>query len=95
MRRGSENLLTWPIFCVLSDRMGVVSSKRQVKEKGKGRWSPEKASTQGKEAPPLPPLVSDCCAQLEGWERGTRSSPARLVCSQHQRHLWTTRGTNK
>ncbi|XP_026943747.1 tyrosine-protein kinase Blk isoform X2 [Sagmatias obliquidens] len=37
--------------------MGVVSSKRQVKEKGKGRWSPEKASTQGKEAPPLPPLV--------------------------------------
>eukprot|EP00069_Balaena_mysticetus_P004467 bmy_17301T0 len=47
-------------------RMGVVSSKRQVKEKGKGRWSPVKASTQGKEAPPLPPLVSDCCAQLEG-----------------------------
>nr|XP_030735048.1 tyrosine-protein kinase Blk isoform X2 [Globicephala melas] len=37
--------------------MGVVSSKRQVKEKGKGRWSPVKASTQGKEAPPLPPLV--------------------------------------
>ncbi|TKC35601.1 hypothetical protein EI555_012466 [Monodon monoceros] len=57
VHRGSENLLTWPIFCVLSDRMGVVSSKRQVKEKGKGRWSPEKASTQGKEAPPLPPLV--------------------------------------
>ncbi|KAB0400648.1 hypothetical protein E2I00_018575 [Balaenoptera physalus] len=46
--------------------MGVVSSKRQVKEKGKGRWSPVKAGTQGKEAPPLPPLVSDCCAQLEG-----------------------------
>ncbi|XP_059782191.1 tyrosine-protein kinase Blk isoform X2 [Balaenoptera ricei] len=37
--------------------MGVVSSKRQVKEKGKGRWSPVKAGTQGKEAPPLPPLI--------------------------------------
>ncbi|XP_074194825.1 tyrosine-protein kinase Blk [Rhinolophus sinicus] len=37
--------------------MGVVSSKKQVKEKGKGRWSPVKVSTQSREPPPLPPLV--------------------------------------
>uniref|UniRef100_A0A8D1WPG2 Tyrosine-protein kinase n=1 Tax=Sus scrofa TaxID=9823 RepID=A0A8D1WPG2_PIG len=37
--------------------MGVVSSKRQVKEKGKDGWSPVKASTYSKEPPPLPPLV--------------------------------------
>ncbi|XP_036898069.1 tyrosine-protein kinase Blk [Sturnira hondurensis] len=37
--------------------MGVVSSKKQVKEKGKGPWSPVKDSTQSREAPPLPPLV--------------------------------------
>ncbi|XP_045687059.1 tyrosine-protein kinase Blk isoform X4 [Phyllostomus hastatus] len=39
------------------ERMGVVSSKKQVKEKGKGQWSPVKDSTQSREAPPLPPLV--------------------------------------
>ncbi|KAM5233739.1 tyrosine-protein kinase Blk isoform 2-T2 [Hipposideros larvatus] len=37
--------------------MGVVSSKKQVKEKGNSRWSPVKVSTQGKQPPPLPPLV--------------------------------------
>uniref|UniRef100_A0A452FSP6 Tyrosine-protein kinase n=1 Tax=Capra hircus TaxID=9925 RepID=A0A452FSP6_CAPHI len=37
--------------------MGVVSSKRQVKEKGRSGWSPVKTSTQSKEPPPLPPLV--------------------------------------
>ena len=72
--------------------MGVVSSKRQVKEQGKGKWSPVKAGTQGKEAPPLPPLVSDCCAPLEGVGEVRTETPraARgllLVSSQHQRHL--------
>ncbi|XP_016065797.1 PREDICTED: tyrosine-protein kinase Blk [Miniopterus natalensis] len=37
--------------------MGVVSSKKQVKEKSKGQWSPVKVSTQSREPPPLPPLV--------------------------------------
>ncbi|XP_003412394.1 tyrosine-protein kinase Blk isoform X1 [Loxodonta africana] len=37
--------------------MGVVSSKKQVKEKDKGRWSPLRISTQSKAPPPLPPLV--------------------------------------
>ncbi|XP_044795633.1 tyrosine-protein kinase Blk isoform X1 [Bubalus kerabau] len=37
--------------------MGVVSSKRQVKEKGRSGWSPVKTSTQSKEPPPLPSLV--------------------------------------
>ncbi|XP_046511668.1 tyrosine-protein kinase Blk isoform X1 [Equus quagga] len=37
--------------------MGVVSSKKQVKEKEKGQWSPVKVSTQSKDPPPLPPLV--------------------------------------
>nr|KAF6479163.1 BLK proto-oncogene, Src family tyrosine kinase [Molossus molossus] len=37
--------------------MGVVSSKKQVKEKGRGQWSPVKVSTQSREPPPLPPLV--------------------------------------
>nr|XP_012608423.1 tyrosine-protein kinase Blk isoform X3 [Microcebus murinus] len=37
--------------------MGLVSSKKQVKEKGKGRWSPLKVNAQGKTPPPLPPLV--------------------------------------
>ncbi|XP_049722390.1 tyrosine-protein kinase Blk isoform X3 [Elephas maximus indicus] len=37
--------------------MGVVSSKKQVKEKDKGRWSPVRISTQSKAPPPLPPLV--------------------------------------
>ncbi|XP_045058432.1 tyrosine-protein kinase Blk isoform X3 [Desmodus rotundus] len=37
--------------------MGVVSSKKQVKEKGKGHWSPVKDSAQSREPPPLPPLV--------------------------------------
>ncbi|CAD7686968.1 unnamed protein product [Nyctereutes procyonoides] len=45
--------------------MGVVSSKKQVKEKEKGQWSPVKVSTQSKDPPPLPPLVSDCRSQLE------------------------------
>ncbi|XP_054431903.1 tyrosine-protein kinase Blk [Pteronotus mesoamericanus] len=37
--------------------MGVVSSKKQIKEKGKGQWSSVKDSTQSREPPPLPPLV--------------------------------------
>ncbi|XP_059033307.1 tyrosine-protein kinase Blk isoform X2 [Mustela lutreola] len=37
--------------------MGVVSSKKQVKEKSKARWSPVKVNTQSKDPPPLPPLV--------------------------------------
>uniref|UniRef100_A0A673UE19 Tyrosine-protein kinase Blk n=1 Tax=Suricata suricatta TaxID=37032 RepID=A0A673UE19_SURSU len=37
--------------------MGVVSSKKQMKQKGKGRWSPVKVSTQSRDPPPLPPLV--------------------------------------
>nr|XP_055156111.1 tyrosine-protein kinase Blk [Nyctereutes procyonoides] len=37
--------------------MGVVSSKKQVKEKEKGQWSPVKVSTQSKDPPPLPPLI--------------------------------------
>ena len=45
--------------------MGVVSSKKQVKEKGKGHWSPVKDSAQSREPPPLPPLVSDRSSQLE------------------------------
>nr|XP_027782992.1 tyrosine-protein kinase Blk [Marmota flaviventris] len=36
--------------------MGLLSSKRQVTEKGKG-WSPLKIGTQSKDPPPLPPLV--------------------------------------
>nr|AAA40453.1 B lymphocyte kinase [Mus musculus] len=36
--------------------MGLLSSKRQVSEKGKG-WSPVKIRTQDKAPPPLPPLV--------------------------------------
>ncbi|GAB1298993.1 Tyrosine-protein kinase Blk [Apodemus speciosus] len=36
--------------------MGLLSSKRQVSEKGKG-WSPVKVRTQSKTPPPLPPLV--------------------------------------
>ncbi|XP_033621425.1 tyrosine-protein kinase Blk isoform X2 [Fukomys damarensis] len=36
--------------------MGLLSSKRQVTEKGKG-WSPEKASSRSQAPPPLPPLV--------------------------------------
>lgn len=35
----------------------MVSSKRQVKEKGRSGWSPVKTSTQSKEPPPLPSLV--------------------------------------
>lgn len=35
----------------------MVSSKKQVKEKGNSRWSPVKVSTQSKQPPPLPPLV--------------------------------------
>lgn len=53
------------LLCVL-DRMGVVSSKKQVKEKSKDQWSPMKASTHSREPPPLPPLVSDRFSQLEG-----------------------------
>ena len=78
MRRASENLFTLPICCVLPHRMGVVSSKRQVKEKGKDGWSPVKASTYSKEPPPLPPLVSDYCVQLEGRRRRGHRAPARL-----------------
>ncbi|XP_006864389.1 PREDICTED: tyrosine-protein kinase Blk [Chrysochloris asiatica] len=37
--------------------MGVVSSKKQVKEKTKDSWSPMKDSTQSKVPPPLPPLL--------------------------------------
>ncbi|XP_023608841.1 tyrosine-protein kinase Blk [Myotis lucifugus] len=37
--------------------MGVVSSKKQVKEKSKGQWSPVKVSAHSREPPPLPPLV--------------------------------------
>uniref|UniRef100_A0A8C0NL77 Tyrosine-protein kinase n=1 Tax=Canis lupus familiaris TaxID=9615 RepID=A0A8C0NL77_CANLF len=37
--------------------MGVGSSKKQVKEKEKGQWSPVKVSTQSKDPPPLPPLI--------------------------------------
>ncbi|KAF3818463.1 hypothetical protein GH733_011880 [Mirounga leonina] len=43
-------VVTWP------PEMGVVSSKKQVKEKSKGQWSPMKVSTQSKDPPPLPPL---------------------------------------
>ncbi|XP_007517292.2 tyrosine-protein kinase Blk [Erinaceus europaeus] len=37
--------------------MGVVSSKKMAKGKGKDQWSPVKLCTQSKEPPPLPPLV--------------------------------------
>ncbi|XP_047573407.1 tyrosine-protein kinase Blk isoform X2 [Lutra lutra] len=37
--------------------MGVVSSKKQMKEKSKAQWSPVKVSTQSKDPPPPPPLV--------------------------------------
>ncbi|XP_066109514.1 tyrosine-protein kinase Blk [Saccopteryx bilineata] len=37
--------------------MGVVSSKKQTKEKGQSQWSPVKVSSQSREPPPLPPLV--------------------------------------
>lgn len=81
MHRASENLFTLPICCVLPNRMGVVSSKRQVKEKGKDGWSPVKASTYSKEPPPLPPLVSDYCVQLEGRRRGgTEHLPGSHSC---------------
>lgn len=83
-------LLTSPICCVLSDRMGVVSSKKQVKEKGKGQWSPVKDSTQSREAPPLPPLVSDRRSHLEReeGEHGAWGAPRAvlLVPSQPRRH---------
>jgi hypothetical protein len=46
------------VCCLLAYRMGLLSSKRQVSEKGKG-WSPVKIRTQDKAPPPLPPLVSD------------------------------------
>ncbi|XP_008826381.1 tyrosine-protein kinase Blk [Nannospalax galili] len=36
--------------------MGLLSSKRQASEKGRG-WSPVKAGAQGKTSPPLPPVV--------------------------------------
>ena len=64
---------------MLSDRMGVVSSKRQVKEKGRSGWSPVKTSTQSKEPPPLPSLVSDLGAQLE------RVGDGRLYWQPHPR----------
>ncbi|OWK01251.1 BLK [Cervus elaphus hippelaphus] len=54
----------WKTICMhtaeeLKDKgvMGVVSSKRQVKEKGRSGWSPVKTNAPGKEPPPLPPLV--------------------------------------
>ncbi|XP_062068926.1 tyrosine-protein kinase Blk [Lepus europaeus] len=37
--------------------MGLVGSKKQVKEKGKSHWSPTTVSAQSKAPPPLPPLV--------------------------------------
>lgn len=64
--RGSEAPLSH-VLCLLcvSGRMGLVSSKKPdkekpIKEKDKGQWSPLKVSAQDKDAPPLPPLVSDC-----------------------------------
>lgn len=80
---GSEDVLTSPICCVVSNRMGVVSSKKQVKEKGKGHWSPVKVSTQSKDPPPLPPLVSDGYSQLgregEEEEQRARAAPSGLL----------------
>ena len=78
---------------MLSDRMGVVSSKKQVKEKNKARWNPVKVSTQSKDPPPLPPLVSDGCSQLEreGEEEEQRARVAPwsllLVSNLCQGHL--------
>ncbi|XP_036744999.2 tyrosine-protein kinase Blk isoform X1 [Manis pentadactyla] len=37
--------------------MGVVGSKKQVKEKGTSSWSPAQGGSRGKDPPPLPPLV--------------------------------------
>lgn len=70
----------------------MVSSKRQVKEKGRSGWSPVKTSTQSKEPPPLPSLVSDLGAQLErvgdGSTEPTCVAPGLLpVSSQGQHHL--------
>lgn len=71
----------------------MVSSKKQVKEKSKGRWSPVKVGTSNREPPPLPPLVSDRSSQLEreGQEREHRTCAAPwgqlLVSSQPQHHL--------
>lgn len=68
----------------------MVSSKKQVKEKGKGRWSPVKVSTQSKDPPPLPPLVSDGCSQLgrEGEEENEGGSLGAAASLQSaQRHL--------
>ena len=60
-----------------------MSSKKQVKEKGKGLWSPVKVSTQSQDPPPLPPLVSDGCSQLgregEEEEQGARAAPWGLL----------------
>lgn len=78
-----------------------MSSKKQVKEKGKGRWSPVKGSTQSREPPPLPPLVSDRCSQLER-EREEGEPRAHmaawgllLVSSQPQHHLSIIQASDK
>lgn len=70
----------------------MVSSKKQVKEKEKGQWSPVKVNTQSKDPPPLPPLVSELSPAGEG--RGGEKHRARvapwgllLVSSQPQHHL--------
>lgn len=81
--------------------MGVVSSKKQVKEKRKGQWSPVKVSTHSREPPPLPPLVSDHFSQLEreGEEGEHRARVASwglfLVSSKSQCLLLITQGSHK
>ena len=77
-----------------------MSSKRQVKEKGRSGWSPVKTSAPSKEPPPLPPLVSDLGAQLERvGDRSTEptcAAPGLLpASSQGQHHLEIIQGSDK
>lgn len=66
-------------YRVLSYRMGLLSSKRQVSgEKGKG-WSPVKVHAQSKAPPPLPPLVSDQPLQGESLRYEVLPEPVLMV----------------
>lgn len=79
----------------------MVSSKKQVKEKGRGQWSPVKVSTQSREPPPLPPLVSDRCSQLE--KEGEEGDAEHVwfpggvlaVSRQPRCHLLKTQGSHR
>lgn len=62
---------------LLSHRMGLLSSKRQISEKSKS-WSPVKARAQGKVPPPLPPLVSDQPLPGQRLRRKALPEPAPL-----------------